>query len=147
MALGLWLLMIALHLVVAGGCNQTVMQVQAQTATAVASAANAALPVLVERYRREGIEIVLAVKQRGGTADEARDLLQGLKDRWAPVWEAWEGLRIAQDAWADSIEGGGSPAAAAAALKDAYCGLMLVWPEDIPAVPLAPLSCAKEAIP
>jgi len=120
-----------------GGCDAGALQIQAQTANAVASAANAGLPVLVERYKSEGDAAI----ERAATRAEAETGVAAVKERWAPVWAAWEALRVAEDGWAVAIEQGGDLGAAIQGLSVAYCGLVAVWPEDIPAIPLSPLRC------
>jgi hypothetical protein len=123
------------------GCSDPFRQVQIHTADSVAEAANAALPILVERYRQEGFRAIDAVKASGGNADDAKAAVEAVRAKWAPIWKAWETLSVAQDAWADALESGGDGGATVEALKEAYCGLRGVWPDDIPAVPLAPLRC------
>jgi len=123
------------------GCPDGALQIQAQTANAVAHAANAVMPVLVAQYRQDGLEAIQAVKEAGGTADDARAAIAAVKTKWEPVLRAWESLRVAQDTWATVLEAGGDTAAALAGLHVAYCGLQKVWPEDIPVVPLALVRC------
>lgn len=125
------------------GCTDAALQIQAQAANSVAQTANAALPILLERYRQEGLRAIDVVKDAGGTADEARAAVDAVKAKWAPVWKAWETLRVAQGAWADTIAGGADAGSTLEALRDAYCGLIQVWPKDIVAVPLGPLKCPE----
>jgi len=138
-----YLLVIVAVLLVVAGCGPTARQIQAQTADSVAEAANASLPILVQRYRDEGFRELERIKAAGGSADDARDAVDVVKAKWRPVWDAWEALRVAQDAWATALEEGGNTAGALVGLKKAYCGLQSVWPGDIPAVPLALLRCEK----
>ncbi len=140
-------LMVLLIVLAFQGCTDPARQIQARTADTVAQAANSALPILIERYRQEGFRAIDAVKASGGSAEDAKAAVKAVKAKWEPIWAAWETLRVAQDAWADALEGGGDPAAALGALKEAYCGLRQVWPEDIPAVPLAPIKCSPKAAP
>lgn len=119
------------------GCNPNALSIQAQTANLVASAANSALPILVERYRREGDAAIA----RSGDRAEAEAAVAAVKDKWSPVWTAWEALRIAEDGWAATLEQGGDAKAALGALRDAYCALLGAWPNDVPAIPLAPIRC------
>jgi hypothetical protein len=125
------------------GCTDPARQIQARAADSVAQAANSALPILIERYRQDGFRALDKLKAAGGTADDVPATLDAVRAKWKPVWDAWKALVVAQDAWADALEGGGNPTAAVTALKDAYCGLRGVWPEDIPAVPLAPVKCPE----
>lgn len=134
---------LAMLLVLAASCADPLRQIQIHTADSLAEGANSALPILVSSYRQEGFAAIDAVKASGGTAAEARAAIEDIKARWKPVWQAWETLRVAQDAWADALEGGADTAAALVVLKDAYCGLRSVWPQDIPAVPLVPVRCPK----
>lgn len=125
------------------GCVDPARQIQAQAANSVAQAANAALPILIERYRQDGFRALDKLKASGGTAKDVPATLEAVKAKWAPVWDAWKALVVAQDAWADALEAGGDTAASLEVLKGAYCGLRGVWPKDIPAVPLAPLKCPE----
>lgn len=124
-------------------CSSATLQVESRVADGVAVAGNTALPILVERYRDEGIDAILAVKHAGGSADEARAAVDAVKARWAPVWTAWDALAAAQDGWATAIEQGGDASAALGGLKAAYCSLLFSWPKDVPAAPLAPISCGE----
>lgn len=127
----LLLLLLALCVVSCTGATQ----LQAATANAIAQGANAALPILVDRYNQEGLRAIDSSKDRV----EAEQAVARVKDRWFPVWNAWESLRIAEHYLAGIIESGGDPVAALLELKAAYCELRAVWPEDIPAMPLVPL--------
>lgn len=137
------ILFAALLAFLCSACTEASLHLQAQTANAVAYAANAALPILVERYRQEGLDAIA----KAPTRDEAERAIDAVRLKWQPVWKQWETLRIAEDAWAKAIEERGDLMSALRALGDAYCSLLVVWPEDVPVVPLAPLRCAKEAIP
>ncbi len=119
------------------GCGGAALQIQAQTANAVAAAANAGLPVLVARYKAEGDAAIATATTRA----DAEAGVAAVKERWAPIWSAWEALRAAEDGWAVTIEQGSDMAAAIQGLSVAYCGLVAVWPEEIPAIPLSPLRC------
>jgi hypothetical protein len=123
------------------GCPDYVRQAQAQTANAVAQAANAALPVIVEAYRQEGLRAIDDVKAKGGTADDARAAVEAVKAKWTPIWEAWAALRIAEDAWADALEQGADTTGALVGLRSAYCQFMARWPSTVPVIPLAPVIC------
>lgn len=123
------------------GCPNWVRQAQSQTANSVAAAANAALPTLVEAYCQEGLRVIDEVKEKGGSAAEARVATAAVQEKWKPIWEAWAELRIAEDAWADALEKGSDTTAALAGLRSAYCGFMARWPGTIPVVPLAPIIC------
>ena len=81
------------------GCDSAALQIQAQTANAVAGAANAGLPVLVERYKAEGGAAI----EKAATRAEAETGVAAVKDRWSPIWYAWEALRVAEDGWAVAI--------------------------------------------
>jgi hypothetical protein len=138
-----------------GGCgaeqlaSKTAIEAQARVADGIALAANSALPVLVDRYRQDGLIELQAVKDRGGSREDAEAAIQAVKDRWHPLWNAWASLAVAQNGWADVLEHGGDGARALAELRNAYCELLAEWPGEIPVVPLAPLSCpaSKEPTP
>ena len=125
------------------GCAPAVVQVEAQVADSIAVGANAALPVLVSEYRQEGLTAIAASASR----TDAETKLTAIKAAWAPRWKAWETFRVAQDAWATALEKGGDLTAGLAALQTAYCGLIGVWPSEIPAMPAVPLQCPKGAAP
>jgi hypothetical protein len=144
----LMVLLSALAVLAAGGClnseqlaAKAPIEAQARVADGIAVAANAALPMLVEHYRQEGYAALQGVKDRGGNVDDANKAIGIVKDRWRPIWNAWASLAIAQNGWASVLESGADPTKAIAELKNAYCELMAVWPNDIPAIPLAPLRC------
>ncbi len=133
-----WKAAVALCVATFLGCGYNARQIQAQTAAAIASSANAALPLLVDRYESEGADIVA----RATTRQEAEEHLAEWKDAWEPVWTAWELLRVAQESWAVALETDEDAALRSiAGVHSAYCGLLELWPEDLPAIPLAPLSC------
>lgn len=119
------------------GCGDVGRQIQIRTANATAVGANAALPMLVDRYRSES----LAAIDRAETREVAEAKLSAIDRQWDPIWEAWDALATAQDAWASSLESDGDTAAALAALRIAYCGIRNLWPSSIPAIPLSLVSC------
>lgn len=124
-------------------CNGSGLQVQARTADAVADSANAALPILIQRYREQGFRELQQLKEQGATKAEARSAVERIEDEWRPIWNAWESLSIAQAGWAAAIESGDDVTAALVELRTAYCELRAVWPSDLPAIPLAPVNCAR----
>jgi hypothetical protein len=119
------------------GCSATGLQIQARTADAIAMGANAGLPTLIGQYREEGRAVIAAATTR----EEAEQKVAEVKQRWRPVWTAWEALRAAQDAWATALEHGGDLAGVLATMKVAYCGLRAAWPASVPALPLVPIQC------
>lgn len=119
------------------GCSSTGLQVQAATANAVAAGANAALPVLIEAYRQEGLKAIAKAPSR----DAAEAELARIDQEWDKRWKAWGALRLAEDVWAVAIETGGNTAGAFAGMKTAYCGLQALWPKEIPAMPIVPIAC------
>jgi len=123
------------------GCGVSGIQIQAHVADSIAETANASLPILVSRYRQDGLDVLKGVKVAGGNQDDGRAAIDKVKARWEPVWQAWELLRIAQDAWATSLETGVGSDAALLKLKKAFCGLQEVWPKEL-ALPLSPFSIA-----
>lgn len=116
---------------------QTAQAQNAAVAGAVASAANAALPVLAAAMEAEGDRVI----ERSESRVEAELGLQAVENRWAPVWEAWRLLVIAQDAYATGVEAGEDTAAHLANLKARYCDLRALWPAKIPGVPLGLVTC------
>lgn len=122
------------------GCSNLAVQTQLHTASAISVGANAALPVLLEQYRATGVQIIAQSDSR----ESAELRLKGLKRAWEPVWSAWDGLAAAHSAWVAALQGDGGIKSALAALKSAYCGLVEVWPLDIPALPMVPVSCTAK---
>ena len=117
-------------------CTDPARQVQVHAADGVAQSANAALPLLVSHYRLEGITAIEAAQTR----EEALASVAKVKETWKPVWDAWEALRTAQDAWATGLETDGDLGALLPKLQAAWCALLAVWPTELP-TPLAPLQC------
>ena len=136
------LLLVVVACTILSGCGLTGRQVQAETATAIATTGNAALPILVERYRQQGLRAV----DQADTEEKARAETARVDREWAPIWKAWATLRLAQDVWATALEKGGDTGAALGALREAYCGLEAVWPKDIPAIPLGPVVCGEKEL-
>lgn len=112
-------------------------QIQVQTANSIAIASNAALPTLVGEYKQQGVTAINLSK----TEEEATKKILAIQEKWQPIWKAWETLRVAHSAWADVLESNGDWLASLLALKNAYCGLLLVWPKEIPAIPMASVVC------
>ena len=131
------LLAFAIAISSAAGCSMSARQVQAHAANAIAGAANSALPILLESYRQEGLNAIANASDRTTAETE----LAAIKERWAPVWKAWETLRVAQNAWATALEEGGDTKAALGEVRAAYCELQKVWPDELAAVPIAPAAC------
>jgi len=121
------------------GCPDYVKQAQIQAANTVADTSNAVLPMLVTLYREIGFRAIDVAKSE----QEALAGIAGIEKKWQPVWKAWETLRVAQDAWANALEHGGTTMAAFDALKNAYCALMKVWPDDVPATPIGVIACGE----
>ncbi len=127
-------------------CTPSALQVQAQTADAIAKASNAGLPSLVAEYKDQGDEqIDAAAAKPGATEGGAWLAVEGVKKKWEVVWKAWETLSAAHDAWSTAVERGGETSETLGALRAAYCKLLGVWPEEIPAIPLSPVVCPKGA--
>jgi len=124
-------------------CGLSQRQVHAQAANDIAVAANGALPILLERYELAGDKAIA----KANTEAEAEAAIAQIKADWKPVWDAWETLRITQDAWATALKDDGDTAATLKALGEAYCGLTAVWPKHIPVMPLDPLQCEAPVTP
>ena len=108
-------------------------------ANGVADVANTALPMLVELFNNDGYRAI----EKAKTEEEATAAIVAVEAKWKPIWQAWNTLKVAQDAWAQVIESDGDTAKALAALKSAYCGLLGVWPKQIPVVPMGAFSCGE----
>jgi len=121
------------------GCPDS-YQIQAQTANSISLAANTSLPILIGEYKQQGTHEITISKNE----QDATERLLVIDKKWQPVWKAWETLRVAHDAWATIIEGKGDTVKALLALKDAYCGLLKVWPAEIRAIPMAGIVCGVE---
>lgn len=118
-------------------CGAQQRQIQADVANGIADAGNTALPMLVAAYQKEGSDAIAASSSRA----EAEVKLYDVKKRWEPRWLAWESLRIAHDSWAVALEKDLDLTVALAQLRKAYCELVDVWPESLPALPVVPLAC------
>jgi len=138
----LWVLLLALTVLLCGCENAN--QVQAQTANGIAQAANASLPILLQRMQEEGIAELKAVLARGGDREDAEAAAARVDAAWEPIWKAWDALRVAQGRWAAVIEEGGDLTSALSEMVGAYCDFKAIWPGSIPAMPLAPLRCSDE---
>lgn len=82
-------------------CSATAVQRQAVAADVTARVANRALDVVVDHYERAGREALRAACCDRGAMREA---LGRHRARWTPVIVAWEGVRLAHDAWAVELE-------------------------------------------
>ncbi len=141
--LALTSLAVVLVVICLGACDMSGRQVQAHTANAISQGANSALPILIERYRSQGLKVI----EEASTREGAEAQLAAVRQRWAPVWASWEACRLAHGSWAEALEAGGDTVAALGAMKRAYCELHRVWPKTIPALPLGALGCAAGAKP
>jgi hypothetical protein len=112
-------------------------QIQVQAANSVAIASNAALPVLVAEYKQQGVTEINLSK----TEEEATKRVLVIEQKWHPVWMAWEVLRTAHDTWSTILESGGDTLSSFLAIKNAYCGLIKIWPAEIRAIPMAGIVC------
>lgn len=129
-----------LLLVLLAACTPTELQVQAATADAIATATNAALPVLVAAYERQGDDAI----ESAANVDSAALALDAVRAEWAPVWRAVDAFRAAHDAWATALERGQVDLVTAGKVRDAYCALRaLVTGVDLPNWPL--LACPPVA--
>ena len=98
-------------LVVALGCFGCGPSAQNAAATAVAHATNAATVTLLETERFDA-ELAVAEAE---TAEDAREGVRRVRERWDPIWDAVHALRLAHDAYRE-----GGPLAA---VVEAYCSL------------------------
>ena len=141
MRFSLRVLVCALLALFTTGCPGSTLQVQAQAANAVATAANASLPILIAIYRQEGLDVIDAIKAAGGNADTARKSIDVVKAKWAKIWGSWAKLKDAESAWATAIEAGDESGIAVVALQQAYCALEAAWPASVPAMPVSFANC------
>jgi hypothetical protein len=114
-------------------------QIQVQTANSISVAANTALPMLIQEYKQQGVTEISLSK----TEEEATRRVLVIEQKWHPIWESWEVLRIAHDTWAGVLEAKGDALAALMEFKKAYCGLIKIWPVEIRAIPMAGVICEK----
>lgn len=108
-------------------------------ANGVADVANASLPMMVELFNQDGYRAI----EKAKTKEEATAAIVVVEAKWKPVWQAWHTLKIAHDAWVNVINSDGDTTEVLSALKDAYCGLLDVWPKQIPVVPMGAFSCGE----
>lgn len=116
------------------GCGASQRQAQTVAASMLATTVNDALPALTAAYQAEGDRAIDAAP----TQDEARKARDAVRARWAPVWKAWDAVRVAQNAWATALESGTAQdvSRTAGALQAAYCGLRAAAPSvALPEVP------------
>lgn len=125
-------------------CTNAQLVIQAQTASAIASAANDLLPVMLERYDMEGYRALQRVKDAGGTMEDAERAIEQVQKKWKPIWQAWDVLQIKHDKWATIVESGGDTRKALIELKDAYCEFRGVFPGHLPAIPLGVIKCKEK---
>jgi hypothetical protein len=135
-------------LLAACACGPSALQLQVRAANAAAMAVDAALPAVAAAYRRAGDDAIAAA----ASPSEAEALLGRVRAKWRPVWGvcddaaagperrchdgAWPALVDAQGRWDDLLErtAAGAPLdaaavrQAAAALRAAYCDLLMVLP-------------------
>jgi hypothetical protein len=136
--------LLVLLLLLLTNCVPGAITVQAQIANGISATANAALPVLVSRFKQEGLDAIHHVKDTGGSAADAQAALVALENAWAPVWLAWEALRVSHDLWATALEKKTDPAVALEALRHDFCALLGLWPKGVPAL-LSPVRCGGGA--
>ncbi len=125
-----WLLLLALV-----SCSPSARNIQVQTANAVAVAANKAAPLIVEEYRKAGVNCV----DKAETLLDADVCLTQLESKYGKVKIAWMGMRRAQIEWADALKSG-SPKISdfMNGMEHAYCDLV----HEMPKLPTVPgLSC------
>lgn len=133
----------------ASTCNPSALQIQARLANSVAVAGNRILPLLLDVYRAEGLQIIEQARAGGLSRSDAEARLQAHVLTWRAVWGecdegtgacqggAWPSLRAAHDAWAASLERqiAGEPLDLAAVtrhaseLRNAYCQLRASVPQ------------------
>ena len=131
-----WMLVASVVLFGSSACFQT-NRVDIALANGIAVASNSALQMLVRAYQEEGSRAI----EKANSREEAERALAGIQQKWEPVWAAWAILKGAHDTWANALETGNQQEAALGVFRAAYCGLMDVWPETVPAAPLAPVDC------
>lgn len=127
---------------VAAGCANT-SSANAIFADSIAEAANAGLPMLIDEYRRQGNQIIDEASDR----HTAEAKLAELQQKWEKVWKAWESFRVAHNTFIEIVQSDGDAVAYLSALRNSYCGLLDVWPESIPATPIAGVECNTINIP
>lgn len=155
-------LLLPVFLSLALGCSPSAIQTQVTLANAVAIAANAALPRVVEVYRQAGIAIIATSDSRA----TAETRLVQLMEEWAPVWGncgprvegtppvttctggAWHLLETAHAAWTRALERRvegqeidlTEAVSLANDLRTAYCELRATLPGEfhLPDVPVLP---------
>lgn len=104
-------------LTLAVGCGPKAVEVQARMANTVAVVMNSTSPLLIKQEQSEGDAAIDAAKDKAA----ARAAVADIKERWQPVWDAYDAVRIAQGHWATALEQGGDTATALTQLKGAFC--------------------------
>jgi murein L,D-transpeptidase YcbB/YkuD len=127
-------------LALALGCSPAARQTQSVAATSFAAAGNTALVHLHTAYRDEGLRAIDAAPTRA----EGEAALVVVRAKWRPVWQAWEAVRAAQNAWATALESGAKDdeiARTMAAFGQAYCKLLGVLPAGVALPQVDGLGC------
>lgn len=109
--------------VIVCGCGGALPPPEVVAAHVVGRQTNEAIDELAVTMRAEGmVEIRDSV-----TADEARERLERVEARWAPVWAAVEAFREAHGDYADALEGKGDmrPEHLLPVLRASYCVVRL----------------------
>lgn len=125
-----WLLFLALV-----SCSPSARNIQVQTANAVAVAANAAAPLIVAAYKKEGVACI----DDSPTLVEADACLTKLEFKYGKVRIAWMGMRRAQLEWSEALERSDAKISDyMVSMEHAYCDLS----KELPSVPKVPgLTC------
>ncbi len=120
-------------------CSSHQRQAQTVVASTLAVTANAALPALTAAYQADGDRAIDAA----ATQTEARAALVTVRARWAPVWKAWDAVRLAHAAWVVALEAQNTDDInrTALAMRDAYCGLRAVVPPGVVLAEAAGFGC------
>ncbi len=122
---------VALLAIAAVACSPSTRTLQIQTANAVATAANAAGPLIVAEYQKEGDACI----DNAATMLVADVCLTKLESKWVHVRLGWGHMRQAQADWADALKKSDPKIADYMTyMTQAFCALR----QDVPTLPAVP---------
>jgi hypothetical protein len=132
-----WLVFVALTL---SACGPKAVELQTRAANDIAVAVNAVTPVLLATEQAQGDKAIDAAPDKAA----AKAQLAIIQKQWAPIWEAHKAIAVAQGEWATALEKGGDTAAAAAAVRAAFCKLKGLLPPEVKVPPAVSVVVCQE---
>lgn len=117
-------------------CSASQVQIEARVTDELAKFANQGGDLLERDYEDEGLH-AMAVADASlppnapntARADALGAALEGVRKKWAPIWNAWDKFAIAEGVYATQLEQGGAPSAGR--VLSAYCAVVAVAPPEL----------------